>query len=69
MERYKHHGISRKAEIEDNDSAKKGKVMIKFKQRDFDQLSVLAFALDITPTTTAAVLIRVTLGNKKVMQW
>ncbi len=47
----------------------KGKVTIKFKQRDFEQLSVLAFALDITPTTTAAVLIRVTLGNKKVMQW
>lgn len=47
----------------------KGKVTIKFKQRDFDQLSVLAFALDITPTTTAAVLIRVTLGNKKFMQW
>lgn len=47
----------------------KGKVTIKFKQRDFDQLSVLAFALDITPTTTAAVLIRVTLGNKRFMQW
>ncbi|MEB2279648.1 hypothetical protein LAV73_06490 [Lysinibacillus xylanilyticus] len=47
----------------------KGKVTIKFKQRDFDQLSVLAFSLDITPTTAAAVLIRVTLGNKRFMQW
>ncbi|MGY3186428.1 hypothetical protein [Lysinibacillus sp. TE18511] len=46
-----------------------GKVTIKFKRRDYDQLSVLAFALDITPTTTAAVLIRITLGNKKFMQW
>ncbi|MEK4170946.1 MULTISPECIES: hypothetical protein [Lysinibacillus] len=49
--------------------ADKGKVTIKFKQRDYDQLSVLAFALDITPTTTAAVLIRVTLSNRKFMQW
>ncbi|MGE8037815.1 hypothetical protein [Lysinibacillus sp. NPDC093692] len=47
----------------------RGKVTIKFKQRDFDQLSVLAFALDITPTTTAAVLIRMTLGNRRFMQW
>lgn len=47
----------------------KGKVTIKFKQRNFDQLSDLAYAMDITPTTVAAVLIRVTLGNKKFMQW
>ncbi|MCL1696649.1 hypothetical protein [Lysinibacillus sp. BPa_S21] len=38
-------------------------------QQDFNQLSLLAFALDITPTTTAAVLIRVMLGNKRFMQW
>lgn len=47
----------------------RGKITIKFKRRDYDQLSVLAFALDLTPTTTAAVLLRVTITNRRFMQW
>ena len=39
------------------------KVTIRFKQNDFDVLSNLAHALDITPTGAAGVLIRMTLRN------
>lgn len=50
-------------------SIDRGKVTIKFKQSDFDQLSTLAYSLDLTPTTTAAILIRMTLDSKPFMQW
>lgn len=50
-------------------SINRGKVTIKFKQRDFDQLSTLAYSLDLTPTTTAAILIRMALDSKLFMQW
>ena len=46
----------------------RGKVTIKFKRKDFDQLTDLAYSLDLTPTTTAAVLLRMTLDNKIFMQ-
>ncbi|MEK4255397.1 hypothetical protein [Ureibacillus sp. FSL K6-2830] len=44
------------------------KVTIRFKQNDYDLLCKLAHALDLTPTTTAAVLIRMTLYNVEFMQ-
>jgi len=44
-------------------------VTIKFKKKDYDQLCNLAFALDITPTTTCAVLIMVTMRDRKFIQW
>lgn len=47
----------------------RGKVTIKFKRSDYDQICKLAFALDITPTTTCAVLLMLTLRSKKLMQW
>ena len=50
-------------------SIDRGKVTIKFKQKDFDQLTTLAYSMDLTPTTTAAILIRMTLGSKPFMQW
>lgn len=40
-----------------------GKVTIKFKQVDYDKLCELAYALDITPTSTATVLIRMATKN------
>ena len=47
----------------------KGKVAIKFKRKDYDQICNLAFALDLTPTTTCAVLLMITMRNRKFMQW
>ena len=47
----------------------KGKVTIKFKQKDYNQICKLAFALDITPTTTCAVLLMLTLRGRQFMQW
>ncbi|PZX07883.1 hypothetical protein C7437_1011005 [Psychrobacillus insolitus] len=44
-----------------------GKVTIKFPQESYDTLCNLAHALDITPTSTAAVLIKMTLYNKDFM--
>lgn len=45
----------------------KGKITIKFKQKDYDRISELAHALDITPTTTCAVLLMLTTNNRKFM--
>jgi len=44
------------------------KVTIRFKQTDYDLLCELAHALDITPTSTAGLLIRVSLSNVEFMQ-
>ncbi len=44
------------------------KVTIRFKRDDYDLLCKLAHALDITPTSTAALLIKVSLGNIEFMQ-
>jgi len=41
----------------------KSKVTIRFKRNDYDELCNLAHALDITPTSTAGVLIRMSLRN------
>lgn len=43
------------------------KVTMRLKQTDYDKLSELAYALDITATSTAAVLIRMTSKNEKFM--
>lgn len=43
------------------------KISIKFKQEDYDTLSDLAHALDVTPTTAAGILIKVTLRNVDFM--
>ncbi|EPD52732.1 hypothetical protein HMPREF1210_01112 [Paenisporosarcina sp. HGH0030] len=45
-----------------------GKVTIKFKQEAFDALSLLAFSLDLPPTTTATVLIKRTLFHREFME-
>lgn len=45
-----------------------GKVTIRFLKCDYDQLSELAYALDINPTATAAILIRLTIRNKEFME-
>lgn len=44
-----------------------GKVTIRFNIKDYDKLSELAHALDITPSATATVLIRLTLKNAEFM--
>ena len=44
-----------------------GKVTIKFPQESYDLLCRLAFSLDLTPTSTATVLIKVTLNNNDFM--
>ena len=43
-------------------------VTFRLKQNDFDKLDDLAHALDLTPTTTAGVLFKVTLYNVEFMQ-
>lgn len=43
------------------------KVTIKFVQKDYDLLSDLARALDINPTATSSVLIKMTLSNRDFM--
>ncbi|UAW07775.1 hypothetical protein PVJ1_00041 [Psychrobacillus phage PVJ1] len=43
------------------------KVTIKFVQKDYDLLSDLARALDINPTATSSVLIKMTLSNRNFM--
>lgn len=45
-----------------------GKVTIRFLKCDYDQLSDLAYSLDINPSATAAVLIRLTIRNKEFME-
>lgn len=45
-----------------------GKVTIKFPQESYDLLSKLAFALDLTPTSTATLLIKITLNNHSFME-
>lgn len=50
-------------------SPDKGKVTIKFKQKDYDQIADFAYCLGITPTTACAVLIMNTLSNRRFMQW
>ena len=44
-----------------------GKVTMRLKPNDNDRLQDLAYALDLTPTSTAAVLIRVTFKNMEFM--
>lgn len=44
-----------------------GKVSIKFPQATFDQLCKLAFSLDLSPTTTATILIKRSLHNREFM--
>lgn len=45
-----------------------GKVTIKFPQNDYDILCKLAHALDLTPTSTATLLIKMTLTNREFME-
>lgn len=40
-----------------------GKITIKFIQRDYDKLCTLAYALDLTPTSTASLLLRIAYFN------
>lgn len=44
-----------------------GKVSMRFMINDYDQLCNLAYALDLTPSSTATVLIRVTTTNDEFM--
>lgn len=44
------------------------KVTIKFKKPDYDRLCELAYALDVSPTTAAGLLIRLTLSNRGFMK-
>lgn len=46
-----------------------GKVTIKFVQNNFEKVKELSNALDLTPTSTAAVLIKITLHNRDFMEW
>lgn len=43
------------------------KVTIKFPQYTYDQICTLAFSLDLSPTTTTAVLIKRTINNRQFM--
>lgn len=45
-----------------------GKVTIKFPQTDYDIVCRLAHALDITPTSTCTLLIKMTLTNREFME-
>ncbi|MCK1999405.1 hypothetical protein MPH47_19610 [Psychrobacillus psychrodurans] len=45
-----------------------GKVTIKFPKNDYDILCKLAHALDLTPTSTATLLIKMTLTNREFME-
>lgn len=45
-----------------------GKVTIKFPQSDYDILCKLAHALDLTPTSTCTLLIKMTLTNRDFME-
>ncbi len=45
-----------------------GKVTIKFPQTDYDIICRLAHALDITPTSTCTLLIKMTLTNRDFME-
>lgn len=58
------------ADLERMDTSIKGstgKVTIKFKKADFDRIADLAYALDVTPTTAAGLLIRNALSNKEFL--
>ena len=45
-----------------------GKVTIRFTKNDYDKLRDLAYALDITPSATATVLIRLTMNSVEFME-
>ncbi|RHW38686.1 hypothetical protein D1B33_07370 [Lysinibacillus yapensis] len=45
-----------------------GKVTIRFKREDYDLISDLSHALDITPTATAGILIKMTLNSMEFIQ-
>jgi len=45
-----------------------GKVSVKFRQDAYDALSLLAFSLDLPPTTTATVLLKRTLYHRDFME-
>ncbi len=45
-----------------------GKVTIRFIRNDYDKLCELAYAMDITPSATATVLIRLTMNSAEFME-
>lgn len=45
-----------------------GKVTIRFDRKDYDKLCELAYAMDITPSATATVLIRLTMNSVEFME-
>ena len=45
------------------------KVTIKFVQNNYEKVKELSNALDLTPTSTAAVLIKITLQNREFMEY
>lgn len=59
------HGERPKLKLQSNGET--GKVTIRFNKWDYDKLCELAFALDLTVSSTATVLIRVTLKNSEFM--
>lgn len=46
-----------------------GKVTIRFVREDYDKLCELAYAMDLTPSATATVLIRLTMNNNEFMDY
>ena len=48
-------------------NGEKSKVTIKFPQENYDLLCKVAYALDLPPTSTATVLIKITLANYEFM--
>lgn len=61
-------GDADRPKLKFNYTGKTEKVTIRFKKEDYDLLSDIAYALDLTPTSTAALLIRVSLINIEFMQ-
>ncbi|RUL56443.1 hypothetical protein [Lysinibacillus antri] len=61
-------GDADRPKLKINYSSQTSKVTIRFKREDYDLICNLAHALDLTPTSTAALLIRVSLRNIEFMQ-
>lgn len=61
-------GDSERPKLKINIKGESSKVTIRFVREDYDLLCELAHALDITPTSTAGLLIKVSLYNVEFMQ-
>ncbi|WP_274307008.1 hypothetical protein [Solibacillus daqui] len=62
-------GYAERPKLKLTSQSETGKVSIRLKINDYDKLSELAYALDITPTATATMLIRLTTRDPEFMQY